>query len=162
MDTTAIIFVIVALALGALVGWLLGSRGSAAGQGVADSLRLQLDGVREERDTHARSIETLRRELGDLAARHAATTAAQAERERAFEERLAEINAAKDALGAQFAEVGGKLLDSAQKQFLERADQRFKESEATSGKSLQAMLQPVHDRLQRYEEVVGKVEEDRR
>ena len=162
MDTTAIIFVIVALALGALVGWLLGSRGSAAGQGVADALRLQLDGVREERDFHARSIETLRRDHGDLAARHAAATAAQAERERAFEERLAEINAAKDALGAQFAEVGGKLLDSAQKQFLERADQRFKESEATSGKSLQAMLQPVHDRLKRYEEVVGKVEEDRR
>ena len=64
--------------------------------------------------------------------------------------------------GREFAEVGGKMLESAQKQFLERADQRFKESEAISGKSLAAMLQPVHDRLQRYEEVVGKVEEDRR
>jgi DNA recombination protein RmuC len=118
--------------------------------------------VREERDAHARSIEALRHEHGDLSARHAASIAKQEERERAFEERLAEINAAKEALGAQFAEVGGKLLESAQKQFLERADQRFRESEATSGKSLAAMLQPVHDRLKRYEEVVGKVEEDRR
>ncbi len=162
MDATAILFVIAALALGMLVGWLLGSRGSAAGQGVADSLRLQLDGVREERDAHARAIELLRREHGELASRHAAVTAAQEERERAFEERLAEINAAKEALGAQFAEVGGKLLESAQKQFLERADQRFKESEATAGTSLKALLQPVHERLKRYEEVVGKVEEDRR
>jgi len=162
LDATVIMFIAAALALGALLGWLFGARGSAAGAGVAESLRLQLDGVREERDTHARSIHTLRGEHGELATRHAAAEAARGERERAFEERLAEINAAKEALGAQFAEVGGKLLESAQKQFLERADQRFKESEATSGKSLAAMLQPVHDRLKRYEEVVGKVEEDRR
>jgi len=162
LDATVIMFVVAALALGALLGWLFGARGSAAGAGVAESLRLQLDGVREERDTHARSIDTLRGEHHDLATRHAGAEAAREERERAFEERLAEINAAKEALGAQFAEVGGKLLESAQKQFLERADQRFRESETTSGKSLAAMLQPVHDRLKRYEEVVGKVEEDRR
>jgi len=153
---------IAALALGALLGWLFGSRGSAAGQGVADSLRLQLDGVREERDSHARSIETLRTEHHDLAARHAAATAAQAERERAFEERLAEINAAREALGAQFAEVGGKLLESAQKQFLERADARFKQSEEVSGSNLKALLQPVHERLQKYEETVSKVESERK
>jgi DNA recombination protein RmuC len=173
LDPLFILLALAALALGALIGWLLGSRGAAAGQGVAESLRLQLDAVREERDAHARTIELLRADHGraidqlrgehhELATRHAALTAAQEQRERAFEERLAEINAAKEMLGAQFAEVGGKLLENAQKQFLERADQRFKESEATSGKSLAAMLQPVHDRLKRYEEVVGKVEEDRR
>ena len=155
MDTTAIIFVIVALALGALVGWLLGSRGSAAGQGVADSLRLQLDGVREERDVHARSIETLRREHGDLAARHAAIVASQAERDRSHQQQL-------DGLESKFAEVGGKLLESAQTQFLARADQRFKESEATSGNNLKALLQPVHERLQKYEETVIKVESERK
>jgi len=162
LDSTAIVLVIAALALGALLGWLLGSRGSAAGQGVADSLRLQLDGVREERDSHARSIETLRTEHHDLTARHAAATAAQAERERAFEDRLAEINAAREALGAQFAEVGGKLLESAQKQFLERADARFKQSEEVSGSNLKALLQPVHERLQKYEETVSKVESERK
>ena len=162
LDANLILFLFGALGLGALLGWLLGSRGAAAGQGVADSLRLQLDGVREERDAHARAIEALRAEHGELGARHAAVTAAQEERERGFEARLAEISAAKEALGAQFAEVGGKLLESAQKQFLERADQRFKESEATAGTSLKALLQPVHERLKRYEEVVGKVEEDRR
>ena len=109
MDATAIVFVIAALALGALVGWLLGSRGSEAGQGVADSLRLQLDAVREERDAHARSIDGLRTEHHELASRHAAASAAQEERERAFEVRLAEITAAKEALGAQFAEVTAKL-----------------------------------------------------
>ncbi len=162
MDSTAIIFILVALIVGGVIGWLVGSRKSAAGEGVAEALRLQLDGVREERDAHARSIETLRKDHGDLSSRHAASVAAQEERERAFEERLAEINAAKEALGAQFAEVGGKLLESAQKQFLERADQRFRESEATSGNNLKALLQPVHERLQKYEETVSKVESERK
>ncbi len=155
MDSTLIVIALIALALGGLIGWLLGSRGAAAGQGVADSLRLQLDGVREERDGHAHSIDTLRGEHNELATRHAAVVASQEERDRSHQRQL-------EALETKFAEVGGKLLDSAQKQFLERADARFKESEATSGKSLAAMLQPVHDRLKRYEEVVGKVEEDRR
>ena len=162
MDSTVVIIAIIGLALGALIGWLLGSRGAAAGQGVAESLRLQLNAVREERDNHARANDSLRGEHHDLASRHAAATAAQDERERGFAARLAELTAAKEALGAQFAEVGGKLLESAQKQFLERADQRFKESETISGNNLKALLQPVHERLQKYEETVTKVESERK
>ena len=51
--------------------------------------------------------------------------AAQEERERAFEERLTELKQAKDALAAQFAEVGGKVLEGAQKQFLEAGGSAF-------------------------------------
>ena len=155
MDATFAMLTMVALALGALIGWLLGSRGAAAGQGVAESLRLQLDAVRDERDGHARSIETLRGEHHELASRHAGIVAAQAERDAAHERQLA-------ALETKFAEVGGKLLESAQNKFLERADQRFKESEATSGNNLKALLQPVHERLQKYEEAVTKVESERK
>ena len=155
MTTTAIFLAIVALGLGALIGWLLGSRGSAAGKGVADSLRLQLDGVREERDTHARSIDTLRTDHIDLSTRHAAIVASQEERDRSHQQQLA-------GLETKFAEVGGKLLDSAQQQFLERADARFKQSEEISGSNLKALLQPVHERLQKYEETVIKVESERK
>ena len=163
MDASVvIILVIAALVVGALLGWLIGSRGVAAGQGVADSLRLQLDGVRDERDGHASALDVLRRELGEIGITHAAAMAAQEERERGFARQLAEVNAAREALGAQFAEVGGKLLERAQKQFLERADQRFKESETTSGNHLKALLQPVHERLQKYEETVTKVENERK
>ena len=151
MDATVIAFVVIALGVGALIGWLLGSRDGAGAKQTVESLRLQLDGVVKERDANRGSAQEL-----------AALKAAQGEREKAFEERLAELTAAREALSAQFAEVGGKLLEGAQKQFLDRADQRFRQSEESAGTNLKALLQPVHDRLQRYEEVVTKVEEERR
>ena len=151
MDTTVLLISIVALVVGALIGWLVGSRQGAGAKHAVDSLRLQLDEVVKERDINRGAAQDL-----------AAVRAAQAERDRAFEERIAELTAAREALSAQFAEVGGKLLEGAQKQFLERADQRFRQSEESAGTNLKALLQPVHDRLQRYEETVTKVEEDRR
>ena len=151
MDATVIAFVVIALGVGALIGWLLGSRNGVGAKQTVESLRLQLDEVVKERDANRGSAQEL-----------AALKAAQGERDRAFEERLAELTAARDALSAQFAEVGGKLLEGAQKQFLDRADQRFRQSEESAGTNLKALLQPVHDRLQRYEEVVTKVEEERR
>ena len=65
--------------------------------------------VEAMRGEHGRAFDALRGEHHDFV--HAPcrdAVAAQDERERAFEERLAEINAAKEALGAQFAEVGGQ------------------------------------------------------
>ncbi|MEO7564568.1 MAG: DNA recombination protein RmuC [Sphingomicrobium sp.] len=147
----AIVLALAALAAGALIGWLIGSRTAGEGKAVADALRMQLDEVVKERDVNRTAVQDL-----------AGLRAAAEERERSFELRLAEFKEAKEALGAQFAEVGGKLLDSAQKHFLERADQRFKQSEEKSDINLKALLQPVHDRLQRYEEVVTKVEVERR
>ena len=151
MGVGVVVLVLAALGIGALIGWLLGSRDGVGARQTVDSLRLQLDAVVKERDANR-----------DAAQELAALKAVQDERERAFEERLAELTAAREALTAQFAEVGGKLLEGAQKQFLERADQRFRQSEESAGTSLKALLQPVHDRLQRYEDAVTKVEEERR
>jgi DNA recombination protein RmuC len=72
------------------------------------------------------------------------------------------LREAKEALVAQFSEVGGKILSDAQRQFLDRADARFKQSEEMTGEGLKALLAPVNERLIRYEEAVGKVEAERR
>jgi len=92
----------------------------------------------------------------------ASLTASHEARELAFQEQIAQLNDARTALSAQFSEIGGKLLGEAQKQFLERAEARFKQSEEIAGAGLKALLQPVTDRLQRYEEGVAKVEAERR
>ena len=69
---------------------------------------------------------------------------------------------AKEALSAQFSEISNKLLAEAQETFLKRADQRFRQSEEHAGQNLKALLQPVHERLERYETTVQKVEAERR
>ena len=151
MDVAVVAFVLVALAIGALLGWLFGSREGAGAKHTVEALRLQLDEVVRERDSNRTAAQEL-----------AALKATQNERERGFEERIAELMKAKEALTAQFAEISNKLLAEAQNAFLKRADDRFRQSEETTGKELKSLLQPVHDRLQRYEEAVGKVEEERR
>lgn len=144
-----------ALVAGLVIGWLAASRQGAGELAAArvhigqhDMTRKVLAEVTSERDEAMRALDSHR--------------AATSERERAFEARMAELIAAKDAMASQFAEVGQKLLDEAQAKFLQRADERFRESETASGQNLRALLQPVHERLERYEQGVAKVEAERR
>ena len=83
------------------------------------------------------------------------------QRAEAVEARLTELREAKEALSAQFSEVGQKLLGEAQKAFLERADQRFAQANEKSGERLKALLQPVETTLKRYEEGVTRIEKER-
>lgn len=78
------------------------------------------------------------------------------------EERLKAQEEAKTAMSAEFSQAAGQALEVAQRRFLERADARFRQSEESAGQNLKALLQPVSERLQRYEEGVAKVEAERR
>lgn len=151
MNATIIIVGLLALGLGALIGWLLAGREAAGAKQTVQSLRLQLDELIKERDANR-----------DAAIRLAALEASQAERDKGFEARIQELVEAKEALSAQFAEISNKLLAEAQETFLKRADQRFRQSEENAGQNLKALLQPVHERLERYETTVQKVEAERR
>ena len=151
MNPTVLLFIVAALAIGILLGWLWASREGAGAKQMVENLRLQLSEVVTERD-----------ENRNAATKLAALEASQVERDRGFEARIKELVEAKEALAAQFAEISNKLLADAQETFLKRADQRFRQSEEHAGQSLKALLQPVHERLERYETTVQKVEAERR
>jgi DNA recombination protein RmuC len=187
--TELILAAIVALVVGALIGWLVASRrGAALASELAvatsraadfDIVRQARDAVERERNDAVRDLAAVRAQHGSVAAladqlraelaavgaernvahRDLATLKAQAD---GFEARLIELREAKDVMAAQFGEVANRLLGDAQKAFLERADHRFRQSEETAGQNLKALLQPVNDRLQRYEEGVHKIEAERR
>ena len=146
----SILLAIVALGAGALIGWLLGSRDAAASKQVTESLRLQLDGVASERDT-------LRSER-DEAQRARAALEADA---RNFDARMSELREAKDMLVTQFREVGDKLLEKAQADFLAKADDRLAKADKEQASKLQQLLQPVETTLKRYEEGLQRVEKER-
>jgi DNA recombination protein RmuC len=163
-----VIAIVLALLAGAALGWFMASRGvsdlrherdrrevefkaaivdlAAAEERLKElpELRDQLDSIRDERDVVRLQLTELR---------------AKAE---GFEERLAEFKAARDAMAGQFRETASQMLTETQEAFLKRAEDRFKQSEATAGQNLRALLQPVNERLQRYEEGVAKVEAERR
>lgn len=158
MTSDLLIIAALTLCAGLLIGWLFGGRAASKvredlaaarvhGEQVTH-VRAMHEAVEKERDQHLRDLTELR--------------AGSVERERAFEARIAELIAVKETLSAQFAETGAQLLESAQRQFLERADARFRQSEETAGQGLKALLAPVHERLAKYEEAVTKVEAERR
>jgi DNA recombination protein RmuC len=149
------IIAIAALVLGAAFGWLLGGRGAGA-------LRAERDMHQELSRKASMELDVTTTERDEARMRQVALEAEREAREQAFEQRIAELREARDGLTAQFSEVGSKLLGEAQRQFLERADERFRRAEEASGASLKSLLQPVNERLLRYEEAVGKVENERR
>ena len=143
----AILAALATLTIGLALGWQIGrSRAGAIAEErgkEADRLRVSLDEVMKERDQCVRDLATLQADA------------------RNFEARMAELLEAKEALSAQFHEVGTKLLSEAQKQFLERADSRFNQASEKSEAQLKALLQPVEATLKRYEEGLTKVEKER-
>ena len=148
MDPTlAILIAFVALAAGVALGWLVG-RGRAGALAEerakqAELLRMTLNEVTKERDDAMRDLSALQADA------------------RNFEARMAELREAKDALSAQFNEIGARLLSEAQKAFLERADARFNQASEKSDAQLKALLQPVEATLKRYEEGLSRVEKER-
>ena len=144
------VFAVLALLAGLAVGWL--ARAGAAAK--AEALAAELPGLRSQLTdvTAARDLAQL-----ELAAERATSS----ERGRSFEAQMNELREAKDALSAQFNEVGAKLLADAQRQFLERADQRFAQANEKGEAQLKALLQPVETTLKRYEEGLQKVEKER-
>lgn len=155
MTLPLILAVVAALVVGAMIGWLFAGR--------------QAGGLKAERDGLA---ERFRIAVTDLAAEAEARKSAdiqlasllaeQRARDAAHDAQISQLKEAQAALTAQFREVGQAMLGEAQKNFLERADQRFRQSEESAGQNLKALLQPVHERLAKYEEAVGKVEAERR
>ena len=147
MDPLTLLLIAAFVAAGVALGWLVG-RGRAGAIAeergkAAEALRADLAEVTKERDGAMRDLAGLQAD-----ARH-------------FEARMKELIEAKEALTAQFHEVGAKLLSEAQKQFLERADARFNQASEKSDAQLKALLQPVEATLKRYEEGLSKVEKER-
>lgn len=139
MDLSVVLIAVIALGLGALIGWLIGSRAGAAGAQVISALRLQLDAVIKERDDNRSAASEL-----------AILRSAQEERERSFQQQLEALREAKESLSAQFHEIGGKLLGEARKAFLEQAGEKFTQA-----------VTPVEALLKSYQEKLQSVEKER-
>lgn len=161
MDSSLILFVIVALAAGAAAGWFFGTRQVAAYRRERDDRTEDFRKAITDLAGMQAKLDEARQACADARAECAGLSAAREAQERNFQERLAEIKDAREALSAQFSEIGGKLLGEAQKNFLERADARFNQAGEKNEEKLKALLRPVETTLKRYEEGLVQVEKER-
>src|SRR5687768_17219953 len=161
MDSSTILFVILALAAGAALGWFLGARQAALYRKERDDRTEDFRKAIADLAGMQEKLDQARQACADARAECAGLSAAREAQERSFQERLAEIRDAREALSAQFSEIGGKLLGEAQKNFLERADARFNQAGEKHEEKLKALLQPVETTLKRYEENLAVVEKER-
>ena len=109
----------------------------------ADALALDLDAVRNDRETLRARVATLEADAANFA-----------EREKLLRE-------AREELLKEFQNAGAKVLGDAQKSFLERATERFDHAEKANEARIKAILEPVGAKLTSYEEQVRKLEQER-
>ncbi|UIJ43629.1 DNA recombination protein RmuC [Sphingomonas cannabina] len=167
MSTTAVLLILVALAVGVALGWFLGNRGAAQARAERDmreadfkaaiaDLAVASERVREMPELReALEITTRERDIARLELMELKTKAS------AFEDRLAEFKAAREAMVGQFRETAQTMLSEAQANFLKRADERFGQAGEANEAKIKALLAPVETTLKRYEEGLAKVERDR-
>ena len=139
MNAAVLGFVVVALMVGGIIGWLLGSRVAAGAKQTVATLRLQLDEVVKERDANRSAAN----ELGAL-------RAAQEEREKSFQQQIEALKDAKESLSAQFHEIANKLLGETRKTFLDHAGEKFTQA-----------VSPVETLLKTYQEKLQTIEKER-
>jgi DNA recombination protein RmuC len=176
---------LLALIIGAALGWFIASRpladlrarlaaAEAAGaegeakfaRAIAElgEARIEVAGLKErasQADGLMARLDSVQADRASLAQKLAALESASAEREKAFAEQKSALIAAQDSLKKEFENAGNRVLEQAQKAFLERAEARFRQSEEAGEAKITALLTPVGDRLKAYEEQVQALETKR-
>jgi DNA recombination protein RmuC len=150
VDPLAVVLLIVALGAGLALGWFFGSRP------VADWKARHAERDAEAKEQEAQFKQAVA-ELGRAQIENA-TLRANAEN---FDKQLAQLNQAREDLLAQFKVAGGEVLSKAQEEFMKRAAERFGSSEKANKEAVAALLEPVNQRLKRYEDQVETLEKQR-
>ncbi|MBH3431912.1 MULTISPECIES: DNA recombination protein RmuC [Pseudomonas] len=127
---------------------LSGRHGELAGEAAA--LRREVDLGRAERERQQQAErswqaerESREEELRRLSAERAALAAELREQQEGHQQRLGDLQAARDELRAQFAELAGKIFEEREQRFAEASQQR-----------LGQLLDPLKERIQAFEKRV--------
>lgn len=161
------VIAIVALLVGTGLGWFVGSRPVAEWKARSGERESEARAAEDKLKEMTRDLATMSERAArsdDLAGRLDAVreenTSLKAQAA-GFKEQKRLLEESREKLLKEFENTGAKVLGAAQEKFLERANERFGHSEKTSEAKIRELLQPVGDRLKRYEDQVAALEEKR-
>lgn len=165
---------ILALVIGAAIGWFLASRPLADLRGrlaAAEAAGAERDAEFKRAVAELGEARIEVAALGERAARAdglaeqldaARSENAQFRAERAaFEEQKRLLEESRSNLLKEFENTGAQVLNRAQEAFLKRAEERLGHSEKASEEKLKALLSPVGEKLANYERQVADLEAKR-
>ncbi len=144
-----------ALGAAGVAAWM-GGRLAAARAGLEAAARAET-ALREERDRAAAEIEQSRGRLDALGAELASTRTALAKDREAADERIALLTRAREELTNAFKALSAEALRVNNEEFLRLARGDLAQREAAIGQ----LVQPVRERLDRFDEKVGALEKAR-
>ena len=169
-----VLALLLGLVLGGALGWFVGSRPAAELRQrwlVRDGEARELDekfkaAIRDlagasEKASRADALtgELAReREAGGMVRAELATLKANAAH---FEEQKKLLVEAREELLREFQNTGSRVLGKAQEEFLKAASERFGHAERASEEKIKALLNPVGERLAKYEQTVESLEKQR-
>ena len=167
MEPSSILFIVLAALIGIAIGWFVASRPiaewkarHAAAEGETRAAEEKLARMVPELATmseRAARADALAAQLDDARAQNARFAAERA----GFEEQKRLLEESRVNLLKEFENAGAKVLAAAQDKLLATAAERLGHSEKASEEKLRALLQPVGDRLARYEQQVEALEAKR-
>jgi len=165
----------VALLVGTVIGWWLANRTAEPVRSERDRFRDESESWRSkfneavvnlaaeaEKNKRLAEVDAQLASERETAVNIRSELAALQADSRNFEQRMKDLTDSKDALITQFREIGDKLLEKAQKDFLEKASERLSKADQQSETKLKQLLQPVEATLKRYEEGLQRVEGERK
>ncbi|MEP2737118.1 MAG: DNA recombination protein RmuC [Erythrobacter sp.] len=159
MDSTllAIILLILGLAAGAAAGWFMGSRPAADWRNRFEEKEAQAKDLDDKFKRAGAELGQSQIELGDAKVEIATLKANEAN----FDKQMHQMKEAREEMLAQFKATGAEVLQRNQEDFLKRAEQRFKQSEEAGEAKIKTLLNPVGERLEKYEKQVETLEKQR-
>jgi len=174
MDPVFAILFLLALLLGAAIGYFAGGRPVAdwkARHAERDSDARELDAkflktfaeLEAARDRLERLV-TTEKELAEMRAQrdtHATELATHKANAANFGEQKRLLVEAREELLTQFKAAGGEVLNRAQDNFLKHAAERFGNAEKANKEAVANLLKPVSERLKCYEDQVASLEKAR-
>lgn len=168
----AVLGLLIGSAAGAAIGWLFADRRSRLelSQHAASLAREQqrADGLAEQLQATAASLEQLRTHCGKIEQENAAIQAQLTTTQQSLTEQKKLLDDAQVKLRDAFASVSSEALAKNNEAFLQLADQKFAKLSAQATGSLderklqiEAMLKPMRELLNQYQQRLGEIEKQR-
>ena len=152
MTPELLVTLIIGIALGAVIGWLIASRKAASATARAEQ-------VMSERDQARKDFEALREKLSSAEQEKAGAVARNAEMEKYVAEQKKVLDEAQEKLANTFKSLAADALQNSNKSFLDLANEKFAKLKSESESNLKArekavenLVNPLSETLKKYQE----------